>query len=313
VTGAGAIEIVDPGLLVTVQDLGRAGHAHLGVPRSGAADLPAHRLANALVGNDAGAATLEATATGCELRVTAPTVVAVTGARCDVWVGHVPAPFAAPVRLAAGQSLALGPAQRGLRSYVAVRGGVDAAAVLGSRATDTLSGLGPAPLRAGDVVALGSTAHADDAEFARLRRIAVDAHVSREGGHGDGRGGVRGDRDGDAAIVLDIAPGPRAEWFAPDALARLCAQTYIASSDSDRIGLRLMGTPIERARLGELPSEGMVLGAVQVPPSGQPVVFLADHPTTGGYPVVGVVDAAGVAAAAQTRPGDAVRFAALEP
>lgn len=288
------LEVVESGALTTVQDHGRPGLAHLGVPRSGALDAAAARLANRLVGNQLGDAVLETTATGCVLRATAPLLVAVTGAPCPVFVGSVPAPFASPMRLAAGQVLEIAAPARGVRSYVAVRGGVDVPPVLGSRSRDILSGLGPTPLRSGDWLAVGASAPVTDHLFAQLRRQVPP------------RNGATADAGQE--IVLPLRLGPRHDWFAPGALATLMQASYTVSSDSNRVGLRLTGPVLERAIDGEIASEGMVLGAVQVPPSGEPVVFLADHPVTGGYPVIGVIDAGALAAAAQARAGETVRF-----
>lgn len=303
-----ALEVVRAGALTTVQDLGRLGLAHLGVPRSGAADMDAHLRANALVGNGPGAATLETTATGCALRVHGEAVVAVEGAPCRVRVGDVPAPWGAPVRLRAGQVLEVGAAVDGLRSYVAVRGGVDADVVLGSRSTDLLSGLGPAPLRVGVTLAVGSEADGEPA-FATMGAL-------RSGGTDGGAPGLSGAAVTEMsvahhapAVELPLVLGPRADWFTARALAALGGAEYVVTSESNRVGLRLDGPPLHGAHAGELPSEGMVLGAVQVPPSGLPVVFLADHPTTGGYPVVGVVTREGVGRASQAAPGSRVRFA----
>ncbi|WP_045691982.1 biotin-dependent carboxyltransferase family protein [Streptomyces rubellomurinus] len=282
--GPATVTVVSAGLLTTVQDLGRPGHAHLGVPRSGALDRPAHLLANRLVGNPAGAAALETTVLGCAVRVDRPVTVAVAGAPCAVRVDGQPAAWGAPVRLPAGARLDLGPATRGVRSYLAFAGGVAAAPVLGSRSTDLLSGLGPAPLSAGDRLALGAPA-GPPAGADVLPWAAPPAR-----------------------LVLPLVLGPRDDWFTARALDALARSVYHVSTTSNRIGLRLDGPPLERAAEGELPSEGMVLGAVQVPPSGRPVVFLADHPTTGGYPVIGVVPAAALPAAAQAAPGTPVRF-----
>lgn len=269
------VVVEDPGALTTVQDAGRPGWAHLGVPRSGALDEPAFRLANRLVGNPEDAAVLETTLTGARLRLSRPLTIAVTGARCEVRANGRAVEHGAAVTAPAGV-LEIGPAIDGLRSYVALHGGVAVAPVLGSRATDLLSGLGPAPLVAGDVLPLGSPA-----------------------GDPSGEEAVPRPRQG----VLRLRLGPREDWFR-DAAATLHGASYAVGADSNRIGLRLEGPPLERVRAGELPSEGMVLGAVQVPPSGQPVVFLHDHPTTGGYPVVGVVRREDLAVCAQARPGD---------
>ncbi|MFV0287622.1 MAG: biotin-dependent carboxyltransferase family protein [Demequina sp.] len=283
------IEVVAPGTLLTVQDLGRAGLAHLGVPRSGAADVRALRRANALVGNAPGDAALEATLTGAVLRARVPLVVGVAGASAPVFVGDVPAPVGRPMRLAPGQILDVGEATAGARTYIAVRGGIDVPLVLGSRSTDVLSGLGPAPLAAGDTLGVGPAAAPGQELFAAS---AVPEPPP-------------GPRD---VVTLRMLAGPRADWAAPDALRDLAQTPFVASERSNRVGLRLTGAMVERARDGELPSEGVIPGAVQLPPSGKPVIFLADHPTTGGYPVIGVLDSASLAAAAQVRPGQPVRL-----
>ncbi|MEO3754061.1 biotin-dependent carboxyltransferase family protein [Streptomyces sp. B6B3] len=282
-----AVAVTRCGALTTVQDLGRAGLAHLGVPRSGALDLPAHRLANRLVGNPPGAATLETTLTGCALRPRCPVTVAVTGAPSPVTVDGRPAPWGAAVRVPAGAELVVGPATAGVRGYLAVGGGVAVPPVLGSRATDLLSGLGPPPLADGQVLPLGPPGAPPP---------AADAvpHPAPP-----------------AVLSLRLRPGPRDDWFPADALDLLARGDYQVASASNRVGLRTAGPPLRRAphaEGAELPSEGMVLGAVQLPPDGRPVVFLADHPTTGGYPVIGVVPEADLAAAAQAAPGTPVRF-----
>nr|WP_237554597.1 biotin-dependent carboxyltransferase family protein [Streptomyces sp. SID4948] len=264
--------------------MGRPGWAHLGVPRSGALDLPAHRLANRLVGNPEWAAALETTVTGCGVRPSRPVVVAVTGAACAVRVDGRPAAWGAAVRVPAGALLDVGAATEGLRSYLAVAGGIGVPAVLGSRSTDLLSGLGPRPAAEGDELPVGPD---------RGRSRGADVMVC--GGRG-------------RELVLPLAPGPRDDWFAPGALRALAAGLYRVSPESNRIGLRTLGPALDRARAGELPSEGMVLGAVQVPPDGRPVVFLSDHPTTGGYPVIGVVPEGSLPAAAQSPPGTRIRF-----
>ncbi|MFI1163921.1 biotin-dependent carboxyltransferase family protein [Streptomyces sp. NPDC020801] len=279
-----ALAVVRAGALTTVQDAGRPGHAHLGVPRSGALDAPAAALVNRLVGNPAGAAVLETTLNGCAVRPRSAVTVAVGGAPCPVSVDGRPVPWGAPVRVPAGALLDVGTAACGVRSYVAVSGGVAVEPVLGSRSTDLLSGLGPAPLADGVVLPLGQPAglHA---------RVDVVPQPRPP-----------------AELVLRVTPGPREDWFTPAALGTFASRPYRVSSASNRIGLRTEGPALERALPGELPSEGMVLGAVQVPPDGRPVVFLADHPTTGGYPVIAVVRTTDLPAAAQAAPGTPVRF-----
>ncbi|MFE2969111.1 biotin-dependent carboxyltransferase family protein [Streptomyces sp. NPDC059340] len=279
-----ALAVVRAGALTTVQDRGRPGHAHLGVPRSGALDAPAAALANRLVGNPVEAAVLETTLNGCALRPRSVVTVAVTGAPCPVTVNGRPAPWGAPVRVPAGALLDIGPARAGVRSYVAVAGGVAVDPVLGSRSTDLLSGLGPPPLTDGTVLPLGRP----DGVHTRVDVVPHPGPPSE--------------------LVLRVTPGPRDDWFTASALRTLATGTHRVSSASNRIGLRTEGPSLERAVSGELPSEGMVLGAVQVPPDGRPVVFLADHPTTGGYPVIAVVRGADLPAAAQAVPGTPVRF-----
>ncbi|CAL9670776.1 biotin-dependent carboxyltransferase family protein [Streptomyces sp. enrichment culture] len=275
---------VRSGALTTVQDAGRPGHAHLGVPRSGALDAPAMRLANRLLGNAVDAAVLETTLTGCALRPDQDVTTVVGGAPCPVTVDGRPAAWGAPVRVPAGSVLDVGAATAGVRSYVAVAGGIAAEPVLGSRSTDLLSGLGPEPLRDGEVVAVGTPAGPVPAPVAAPWPAPP------------------------AELVLPVRPGPRADWFTPAALRTFTSAAYRVSPHSNRIGLRTEGPPLERATAGELPSEGMVLGAVQVPPDGRPVLFLHDHPTTGGYPVVAVVPEPALAAAAQAAAGTPVRF-----
>ncbi|WP_327313739.1 biotin-dependent carboxyltransferase family protein [Streptomyces sp. NBC_01235] len=282
-----ALCVVRAGALTTVQDRGRPGHAHLGVPRSGALDVPAAALVNRLVGNPPDAAVLETTLNGCALRPRSDVRVAVGGAPCRVTVDGRPAAWGAPVRVPAGAVLDVGPAVSGVRGYVAVAGGIAVEPVLGSRSTDLLSGLGPAPLTAGTVLPLGH-------ELAPHARVDVAPQPAPP-----------------AELVLRVTLGPREDWFTPDAVRAFTSRTFHVASASNRIGLRTEGPALERVLSGELASEGMVLGAVQVPPAGRPVVFLADHPTTGGYPVIGVVRAADLPAAAQAAPGTPVRFVAV--
>lgn len=279
------LEVVRAGALTTVQDEGRTGWAHLGVPRAGALDAPARRLANRLVGNAPDAAVLETTLTGCAVRVTGtrPVYAVVGGAGCRVTVDGRPVAWGEPVRVPGGSVLEAGPAVHGLRGYLAFAGGLVPEPVLGSRSADLLSGLGPPVLRDGDVLPLG-----------RPGGVPYTGPVPWPGAP--------------AELVLPLHRGPRDSWFTEAALRTLTSAAYRVSERSNRIGLRTEGPALRRARDGELPSEGMVLGAVQVPPDGLPVVFLNDHPTTGGYPVVGVVAEAALAGAAQAAPGTPVRF-----
>ncbi|MFJ6660374.1 biotin-dependent carboxyltransferase family protein [Streptomyces sp. NPDC091377] len=279
-----ALCVVRAGALTTVQDRGRPGHAHLGVPHSGALDPPAADLVNRLVGNAVDAAVLETTLNGCALRPRSPLTVAVGGAPCPVTVDGRPAAWGAPVRVPAGALLEVGTAVAGVRSYVGVSGGIAVEPVLGSRSTDLLSGLGPAPLTDGAVLPLGPVAGPP-------ARVDVAPQPRPP-----------------AELVLRVSLGPRHDWFTAGAVRALTTRAYRISAASNRIGVRTEGPALERAVPGELPSEGLVLGAVQVPPDGRPVVFLADHPTTGGYPVIAVVARPDLPAAAQARPGTPIRF-----
>lgn len=283
------IEVVRPGLLTTVQDLGRRGYAHLGVPRSGALDPPALIAGNRLVGNADGDAALETTLTGVSVRAELPTVCAVTGARAEVTVAGEPVPMDTAVEVPAGALVEVGPARSGVRSYVAFAGGITVAPVLGSRSTDTLSGLGPPPLRPGFVLPLGRST----------------SEVPPPPTDGPPATGAGADAD---ELRLRLRLGPRHDWFSVTARDLLFAEPYRISVKGNRIGARLDGPVLSRAVGTELPSEGIVLGAVQVPADGTPLVFLADHPTTGGYPVIGVVDPADLPRLAQARPGTVIRF-----
>jgi biotin-dependent carboxylase-like uncharacterized protein len=271
------------GPLTTVQDLGRPGWAHLGVPRAGALDQPALRLANRLVGNPESDAALEITLGGFIAWLPRAGTVALTGAEAPFRVAGRPAPLGAPVAAPAGARIEVGSATRGLRSYLAIDGGIDVPPVLGSRSTDTLSWLGPPAVRDGATLPLGTPVAPSTVDFSPLPRP-------------------------DREIRLRVRLGPRADWFTEDAVRELFCRPYRIRTESNRVGARLAGATLTRAVAGELRSEGIVLGAVQVPADGQPLVFLADHPTTGGYPVIGVVDLADLAALAQGRPGDPVRF-----
>ncbi|WP_410600274.1 biotin-dependent carboxyltransferase family protein [Amycolatopsis sp. lyj-90] len=278
------IEVVRPGVFATVQDLGRPGLAAIGVGRSGAADRGSLRLANRLVGNPEGHAALESVLGGLVLRFSAPATVAVTGAPCSITAGGRAVGPGSPILVRAGEDLVLGTASQGLRCYVAVRGGIDVPPVLGARATDTLGKLGPPVLSAGMTLPVGQRVLAHPGVD-----LAPQSPLPDE-------------------PVLRVTPGPRAPWFVPGALSTLVSSGYVATSDVDRVGVRLSGAVLSRARDDELPPEAAVPGALQIPPSGQPILFLADHPVTGGYPVIAVVDEADLDLAAQVRPGQRVRF-----
>jgi KipI family sensor histidine kinase inhibitor len=285
---AGGVEVLASGPLALVEDSGRAGWAAAGVGRSGAADRRALALANRLLANDVGAAAVEVTLGGLAVAFHERATFVLTGAPTPATLDGTPVGMQALLDARAGAVLRLGLPTCGLRTYVGVRGGVDVPRVLGSRSHDVLAGLGPDPLGAGQRLAIGPRPDA---------LPVVDAAPPCEWAPSS------------AAVVVELRlrPGVRPEWFDDDALAALSAHEYEVSSASNRVGLRLSGDPIGRTA-GELPSEGLVPGAVQIPPDGRPVLFLRDHPVTGGYPVIGVVEAQDVDRAAQLRPGDRVRF-----
>ncbi|MFZ7086837.1 carboxyltransferase domain-containing protein [Curtobacterium sp. RRHDQ10] len=307
------LEVLDPGLLSLVEDLGRPGQSALGVSGSGAADRAASRRANRLLGNATGAALIEHVGGGLVLRAHGGVVVAVTGASGPLTIAR-PAPARdgaadagdtarldavpldaelldaerdRPLLLRDGDVLVLGAPTTGTTASVAVLGGLAVPPVLGSRSTDVLSGLGPAPLRAGSVLPLGTatTGSVADAPEPGPRLPSV----------GD-------------VVTVDVTPGPRDDWFGDAALAAFRTTDWLVTPRSNRVGSRLAGPALSRVVDHELPSEATVAGAVQVPADGQPVVFLADHPVTGGYPVIAVVVPEHLGLVAQTPPGARLRF-----
>ena len=284
-----ALHVIATGALTTVQDLGRPGLAALGVTRSGAADRDALRLANRLLGNAEDEAALEVTLGGLVLRCVGGATVAVTGAPCPVSVaGRMTSPNTS-VWVPDGAELRLGTPRVGLRSYVGIRGGLRLPKVLGSRSSDTLAQLGPAPLVPGQLLGLrDARGWPPGIEVAPVRDLA------------------------EGEVRLRVQPGPRRDWFTPEAYDALLSAPYEVTAASDRVGMRLTGPILRRSMTGELPSEAMVPGALQVPPSGQPLLFLADHPVTGGYPVIGVVPDADLGLAAQVRPGQSISFRAAD-
>lgn len=299
------LEVLKTDVLALIQDAGRPGFAHLGVTGSGAADRGAFDAANRLVGNMPGAACIETVFGGVVVRATATVLVAVTGAASSVVIdgdaGGTVHPTGFSLVVFAGQTVTVQAPERGLRNYIAVRGGIDVEPELGSRSTDVLSGLGPAALRPGTVLPVGRAfGEWSAADFFPREFVPVAP----------------------GPVVLRLMRGPRDDWFGEPGWAALTTVRWRVGNSSNRVGVRLEGGvrgqgemhgESEVRRLpgfgADLRSEGMVPGAVQVPPNGQPVVFLRDHPTTGGYPVIGVLMTASIDALAQLRPGDEVRFA----
>lgn len=287
------MEVLDAGLLTLFQDQGRPGRGNLGVTPSGAADQAAAATANVAVGNPRGATVLENIG-GIRLRALTDAVMCVTGAQSRVLLDDMPVALARPVLVTAGSTVTVEPATVGLRNYIAIRGGIVADAELGSASTDMLSGLGPQPVRLGDVIGvLPRSTAMTDAQLANPLRVGE---------------GARGQTQG----VLRCVLGPRDDWFTPDSLNVFVSTEWTVTSQSNRVGVRLLGpsddSGLQRSREGELPSEGMVAGSVQVPPSGEPVIFLRDHAVTGGYPVIATVLEEDIDIAAQLPPGATVRF-----
>ena len=291
--GPHSLEVLRPGLQLLVQDLGRPGFASMGVSAAGAADRSALTDANRLVGNAESAAGLESFGGGVLLRSRGDGVAAVTGATGTITVTAADGTVLTPrlgeaFALSDGDELELGPAERGVRRYLAVRGGIDVETALGSSSADTLAGLGPAAVDKGTTLSVHdprTAPHLVDPAPARPRDLPQAGET----------------------VEMTVTLGPREDWFTDAGVETLLSQVWTVTHESDRVGLRLSGeVPLERARTGELPSEGAVTGALQVPPNGQPVLFGPDHPLTGGYPIIASVDDLDLAA--QLPPGVKLRF-----
>ncbi|MHC6223024.1 5-oxoprolinase subunit B/C family protein [Arthrobacter sp. MMS24-S77] len=298
-----ALVVRFPGLQSLIQDLGRPGLGDLGVSAAGAADQQSARQANRLVGNEPGAAVVETVLGGLSVQADGDHVLAIAGAVAPLDIRDASgapvrrASMCTPFALLDGETLSLGEPTLGARSYLAVRGGLDVQPVLGSRSSDSMSGIGPAPLSAGTRLPVAS---------APLFQMVGAPETSAL-------------RLGKRSAELRITLGPREDWFDADSLKTLTEEDWITTEQSNRIGVRLRpgsDRALERnpdRGAGELPSEGAVAGALQVPPSGHPVLFLADHPVTGGYPVIAVVVPEDLPTAAQLPPGHSVRFTIVDP
>lgn len=284
-----ALRVLRPGMLTTVQDLGRTGWQHAGVPVGGAMDLAALRLANLLAGNDEGAAALEMTLAGATLEALRPLRLALAGGDFDATLDGAPVGRWRAFDVRAGAVLALGAARAGCRVYLAVRGGLAVPPVLGSRSTCLVARFGGhegRALRKDDVLVT------DDASFAPrpARALAPD---------------VRPRHDAPVRLIV----GGDAASLGDDARRALFDAEWEVAPESDRMGIRLAGPALALRDRRELPSAGVAFGTVQLPPGGQPIVLMADRQTTGGYPTLGVVASADLPTLAQRRPGDRVRFA----
>jgi KipI family sensor histidine kinase inhibitor len=294
-----ALEVRATGLQTVFQDLGRHGQAGQGLSSSGAMDQAACKAANRLVGNPSDSACLETVNGGLTLCSKGETVVAITGADAQISVTASTGECGSAARYAAmaladGDVLKLGEPTAGTRCYVAVRGGFEVVPVLGSCATDTLARVGPDPVAVGDRLAVRPVVHG--AVVALPQAAPSDLPTTQ------------------TDITLDVVLGPRTDWFTPEALAHLCTQRWRVTPQLNRVGIRLEGEiGLARAIDRELPSEGTVLGAIQVPASGQPVLFMADHPVTGGYPVIAVVAPYHLDRAGQIPVNAWVRFNPIRP
>jgi biotin-dependent carboxylase-like uncharacterized protein len=285
-----SITVLSPGLFTTIQDEGRWGHQHLGVPVSGPMDPLAHRLANVIVGNARDAATLEATLAGPALRFDQPATTAVTGGDLSVTLDGADVPRDAAVACRAGSVLRFGERRSGARAYVAVGGGIATPAVLGSRATHVLTHLGGVAgraLRAGDRLPVGAAPSPHKLPAERLTPLPKPA------------GGAR----------LRVLRGPQDGVATPETFEMLGKVRFTISAQSDRMGYRLVADrPIPTTSGGQMISDVAFTGGLQVPPSGDPILLMADRQTTGGYPQIATVITADLPAAGQLAPGDWVEF-----
>ncbi|WP_342357122.1 5-oxoprolinase/urea amidolyase family protein [Paraburkholderia sacchari] len=275
------------------QDFGRRGQANQGVSVCGAVDRRALRLANTCVGNPESTAGLEVTLGGLSLLADRPVTLAVTGAPCPISIRSVngavfTAPHSRPFAVDAGEEVTLDFPDRGMRSYVALRGGFEVGRALNSASTDTLAKIGPAPIVRNDVlVPANGLATSVDADLPAEQMLP---------------------RSGDV-VNVDVVLGPRTDWFSDESVRLFLSQEWHVTQESSRVGMRLLGDqPLERRDDTELPSEGTMLGSIQVPHSGQPVLFLTDHPVTGGYPVIAVVADRHLDALGQIPIGARIRF-----
>ncbi len=281
-------EVIAPGLLTTVQDAGRKGFQKFGVSPNGALDMYSYRMANFLVGNRDEAA-LELTLVGPTLKVLASATVAVCGGDLSPSLNGSPAPRWESFVVREGDVLSFGKCRGGSRAYLAVSGGLDVKPVMGSRSTDLLArlgGLGGRPLKRGDVL------YCREAEPAPPGRCVPPEYIP----------------EFPSEVVLRVVPGPQDDHFSPKGLETFFSSTYEVTSDSDRMGCRLEGPAIEHLGGADIISDGVPLGAVQVPKHGRPIILLAGRQTVGGYAKIAVVITPDVDRVAQLKPGDRVRF-----
>lgn len=290
------LQILDPGLLTTIQDRGRVGWARYGIPPSGPMDRAAFSAANRLVGNSPDAAGLEITLTGPTLRAWEDCLIAVCGADFELWAGGLPVPTWHSVFVRAGSLVRFGRRISGLRAYLAIAGGLATPPFLGSRATylkGRFGGLQGRALRAGD-------------------RIGVGRHEIHDFAAAAGRVWPRGDRPlYNVNPTVRVVLGPQDDHFSQEQLDRFFAAPYEITPDSDRMGLRMRGTALRHVGPSGIVSDGIVTGCIQIPPDGQPIVMMVDHQTTGGYPKIGTVIRSDLPLLAQALPGEMVRFSPI--
>jgi antagonist of KipI len=289
----GVIQVQDPGLFTTVQDLGREGFGPLGVSPSGAADAISLRLGNRLVGNAEGAAGLEMTLLGGTFLFPEGAVVALTGSDFGATLDGKPVELWSSFEAKAGQVLRLGPTRSGARCYLCIRGGIEAKLFLGSASTHILSGLGGhegQALRKGDVLKVGAASGA-----ARIQRLSARAKKEMQ-----------------PRMALRITPGPQREWFSESAQRLFHESKYRVAEESNRMGIRLEGAAIPAPSGGEMVSEGVALGAIQMPEGGKPIILFVEQQTTGGYPKIANVISADFHSLGQLRPRDEIRFERVE-
>lgn len=268
----------------TIQDHGRPGFAQLAVPPSGAFDRVSHDFANRLVGNAESAATIELTRATIQFTVDVDSMIAVTGAPCSIVIEGRQRESQRAILVPAGTPVLIATQHLGMRTYLAVRGGFDTEVVMGSRSYDELSRIGTAPLADGHEIRIGSEAEATPAV---ARQVASGAHVA-------------------PSVTLHIHKGPR--WGYCENSEALLENDYIVTASLNRIGIRLSGPQIRWNSADRLPSEGVLTGSIQIAADGQPLIFGPDHPTTGGYPVIAVVDERALGIVAQLAPGTTIRF-----
>ena len=299
-----SIEVINPGMLTTVQDGGRFGYQHLGVTPSGAMDSMALRTANLLVHNSEQAAALELTVKGPTLKFHQEAVIAITGADMAPHVDDMPVPCYRPVHIPSSATLSFTHAPAGWRSYIAVAGGFDLPAVLGSRSTCLLAGQGGfqgrALQQADELPLCGFTMET----YARWLKQCQNRNIANYPTW-YARAGATGQN---SPVLLRIIEGRQSSWFSEDTLTSLVTRPYEVSSDSNRMGYRLQGDSLNEDQLPEMRSEAVSAGSIQVPPDGQPIILMADRQPTGGYPKIAQVISADLPKVAQMRPGQYLYF-----